>query len=257
MKKIIHSSLVNSKRHLSITFILSTVALIAIVLVNLQFTSSIPSIIGEKSFLTKLGILLWCISATVSFFAASLLFNIGQKEAGKFFFYSALLTTYILFDDFFELHERFLPVYLNIEEKELYLILAILASTLVIKFRQLILQTNYIVMLLALGFMAISVAADGVLNPIEITYVALTILIISVIYLGLFHSSILKEFLPLIMMVVIGLYTTYIILKTNSEYSEYLFEEGAKWLGITSWCSYFIHTAYQLVIKSYTNRVTQ
>ena len=32
---------------------------------------------------------------------------------------------------------------------------------------------------------------------------------------------------------------------------EYLIEDGAKWLGIASWCSYFVHTSYLFVISAH------
>ena len=35
--------------------------------------------------------------------------------------------------------------------------------------------------------------------------------------------------------------------------SEDIFEEGAKWLGISCWCSYYVHTAYQYAINGYTD----
>jgi len=30
----------------------------------------------------------------------------------------------------------------------------------------------------------------------------------------------------------------------------YLFEDGAKWLGIASWCSYYVHTSHQFLVKA-------
>ncbi len=38
---------------------------------------------------------------------------------------------------------------------------------------------------------------------------------------------------------------------------ELFFEDGAKWLGIASWCSYYVHTSYQFVINVHArpNRV--
>lgn len=32
---------------------------------------------------------------------------------------------------------------------------------------------------------------------------------------------------------------------------EYFIEDGAKWLGIASWCSYYVHTSYLFVIKAH------
>jgi len=56
--------------------------------------------------------------------------------------------------------------------------------------------------------------------------------------------------------VIVSLCAVFAVLQTNAEYSEYIFEEGAKWLGIASWCSYYTYTAYELVINSYKNVAT-
>ena len=52
--------------------------------------------------------------------------------------------------------------------------------------------------------------------------------------------------------IVIALAMAFIVLVSEVEYSEYIFEEGAKWLGISSWCSYYVHTAYQFVVNANT-----
>ena len=31
----------------------------------------------------------------------------------------------------------------------------------------------------------------------------------------------------------------------------FLFEDGAKWLGIASWCSYYVHTSHQLLVSTF------
>lgn len=246
----------NSSRHLLITFILSTLVLVAIISINMLFESKINLVTGDGSFLSDLGIILWCVSATVCFFAAVLLRNNQQHQACQFLVYSALLTAYLLFDDFFELHERYFPKLLNIDEKIIYIILGIATAILVIRFRQIILRTNYIVMLMALGFLTISVAADGILNPMEIVYGILVILGSSSFCLVVLHPSIFKEYLLVVFMIIVGLCAAFAVLQTNAKYSEYIFEDGAKWLGIASWCSYYTYAAYELVINSYKNVAT-
>lgn len=246
----------NSSRHLLITFILSTLMLVAIVLVNMLFTSNVRSVTGEGSILSDLGIILWCATAAVCFFSAVLLSNNQQHQACQFLVYSALLTVYLLFDDFFELHEHYFPKLLNIDEKIIYIILGIATAILVIRFRQIILCTNYIVMLMALGFLTISVAADGIFNPMEIVYGILVMVVALSIYLNVFHRSIFKEYLIVVLVVIVSLCAAFAVLQTNAEYSEYIFEEGAKWLGIASWCSYYTYAAHELVINSYKNVAT-
>jgi len=246
-----------SSQQLVITFVLSTLVLVAIVSINILFESKIHLVTGEGSFLSDLGIILWCVPATVCFFAAALLRNNQQQKVCQFLVYSAFLTAYLLFDDFFELHEHYFPKYLNIDEKIIYIILGIATAILVIRFRQIILRTNYIVMLMALGFLAISVAADGIFKPMEIVYGVLALVVGSSFYLAVLHPSILKEYLSVVFMIIVGLCAAFAVLQTNAEYSEYIFEDGAKWLGIASWCSYYTYTAYQLVVNSYANEAKQ
>ena len=249
--------LMNSTRHLVITFILSTVVLVTIVLVNMLFTSDMLSITREGSFLSNIGIILWCVAATVCFFASVLLSNNQHQDIHLFLVYSALLNVYLLFDDFFMLHEHYFPNYLNIDEKIIYIILGLAISILVVRFRQTILRTNYIVMLMALGFLVISVAADGIFYPIEIVNGILIMVVASSFYLFALHRSIFKEYLLVAFMIFISLCGAFAIIQTNARHLEYLFEDGAKWLGIASWCSYYIYTAYQLVLDSYANGATK
>ena len=246
-----------SSRHLAITFILSTLALVTLISINMLFTDDVHDITNEKSFLSRLGILCWCVAATGCFFAATLLSRLRQYHASRFLLYSGLLTAYLLFDDFFELHEHYFPLIWNVDEKIIYILLGMAASILIIRFRRLILQTNYTVMLLALCFLAISVAADGILKPIEIVAGVSVMLIVSIFYIRVSRRSLLKQYLSLVLMIVAGLYAAYCALQSDIGNPEYLFEEGAKWLGITGWCSYFIHTAYQLLAKSYVDSTTK
>lgn len=96
--------------------------------------------------------------------------NSQAKDVYQFLLYSALLTTYLLIDDFFQIHDHYLHYKLGISEKITYMVLGIASCTLIIKFRQTILRTDYFIMLLGIGFLAISVIADGILAPLEIIY---------------------------------------------------------------------------------------
>ena len=246
------NTLGSSRPYLLITFTLSTAILLAIIAVGLQSDTDLRRLTEDGSFISDLGAILWCVAATVCFFAATLLRNNQAKDVYHFLLYSALLTTYLLFDDFFQIHDHYLHNKLGISEKITYLVLGIASSILIIKFRQTILRTNYIVMFLGISFLAISVIADGILAPLEIIYGIFVIGAASSFYLFTSHRSLFKEYV-LVFVTVIALCVAFIAFVSEHELSEYVFEEGAKWLGISGWCSYYVHAAYQFVVNADTD----
>jgi len=246
------NTLGSSRPYLLITFTLSTAILLAIIAVGLQSNTDLRRLTEDGSFISDLGAILWCVAATVCFFAATLLRNNQAKDVYHFLLYSALLTTYLLFDDFFQIHDHYLHNKLGISEKITYLVLGIASSVLIIKFRQTILRTNYIVMFLGISFLAISVIADGILAPLEIIYGIFVIGAALSFYLFTSHHSLFKEYV-LVFVTVIALCVAFIAFVSEHELSEYVFEEGAKWMGISGWCSYYVHSAYQFVVNADTD----
>lgn len=239
-----------TRQHLLITYALSIPVLIIIISVGMYLGTDMHALTTDGSFISDLGAILWCVAASVCFFAALLLRENQTKDVYRFLLYSALLTTYLLFDDFFRLHEIYFPKYLNMDEKIIYLVLGIAAFTLVIIFRQIILRTNYIVMIVSLGFLAISVASDGIINPVEMIYGVLVMMVAIPVYLFITNRSLFNEFI-VILVSVMALCVAYIILDSKIMISEDIFEEGAKWLGISGWCSYYVYTAYKFVVNAY------
>ena len=242
----------SSRPYLLITFTLSTAILIAIIVTGLQLDTDLRRLTQDGSFISDLGALLWCVAATVCFFAAILLRNNQAKDAYQFLLYSALLTTYLLFDDFFQIHDHYLHYKLGISEKITYMVLGIASISLIVKFRQTILRTNYSIMLLGFGFLAISVIADGILAPLEVIYGIFIIGAASSFYLFTSNRPLFMEYV-LVFVIVIVLCVAYIVFVSELKLSEYVFEEGAKWLGISGWCSYYMHSAYHFVVKAYTD----
>jgi len=153
--------------------------------------------------LSNLGILLWCAAASICAFAAVTLRNVKPGEAFRFLLCSALLSAYLLLDDFFLFHDELAPRYLGVDEKLVYAALGIAVSAYLIAFWRVILQTHFAVLLLALGFLGIAVVMDALLEP---------------------------------------------WLRRLGHW-EYFVEDGAKWLGIAAWCSYYVRTSYQLVAR--------
>jgi hypothetical protein len=202
-------------RQLLITLVPAILILIAVAIVSILSQISIPTLTRDvtaianihplSGILSTLSILLWCVTASITLFSALILHHFKQSKTFNFLFCSSLLSTYLMLDDAFLFHEVLAFKYFGIDEKIVLLILGIAVFSYLVSFRQVILKTNYSILLLALGFLTISVLTDGILDPW---------------FWSLGHW-------------------------------EYFIEDGAKWLGIASWCSYYVHTSYLFVIKAH------
>lgn len=150
--------------------------------------------------MSSLGILLWCAAASICGFAAMALRDRRATESYRFLRASALLSTYLMLDDAFQFHEHLASRYFGLDEKAVFAVLGTAVAAYLLAFKEVIRKTNYAVLLLAVGFLSVSVAIDAILEP----------------WLWRFENL------------------------------EYFFEDGAKWLGIASWCSYYVDTSYRL-----------
>lgn len=205
-----------SARRLFITFIPAVSVLATIAAVRTIYHVRIPDMTRDvaviagihplSGILSNLGILLWCAAASVCLFSAMTLRNAESKEIFWFLLSSALLSMYLLFDDFFMFHEALASQYLGLDEEVVFAVLGVAVSIYLIAFGRVILRTNYVIFLLALGLLASSVVMD-------------TILARWMLRLG-------KNWV-------------------------FFFEDGAKWLGIACWCSYYVHTSFKLVVGSH------
>jgi hypothetical protein len=204
-----------SKKQLQITFVPTIMMLITIGVfgviyeLNMGTITRDVAVIGNihplSGFLSTLGIFLWCVAASISFFAAFIVRNFKRKKTFLFLLSSAALSTYLLFDDAFMFHENLASSYLGINEKVVLVLLGVAVFAYLFTFRNIILKTHYYVLLLALGFLGFSVLID----------------VITVRWLD------------------------------ELGYWIYFIEDGAKWIGIASWCSYYVHTSYHFVINAY------
>ncbi len=202
-------------RQLLITLLPAILILIAVATVSIlsqitisSFTRDVTAIANIhplSGILSTLGILLWCVAASITLFAAFILRSFEQSKTFKFLFASSLLSIYLMLDDAFLFHEVLAFKYFGIDEKIVIFTLGISVFAYLVSFRQIILKTNYSVLLLAFIFLTISVLTDGILDP-------------------WFWS--------------LGDW-------------EYFIEDGFKWLGIVSWCSYYVQTSYLFVINAH------
>lgn len=125
-----------------------------------------PLAIAEGHFywgtLSNIGILLWCSTVAICLFSAWLIREIERKkEFRQFFQFSSFVTSVLLFDDFFLLHEEAFPNYLGIAENSVYLGYGIIILLYLVKCRKTILKTDFILLLLAFGFFGLSVVSDS------------------------------------------------------------------------------------------------
>ena len=205
-------------RQLLITLIPAMVILMLIAIAKIFFHVGLPSLtrdvtaIGNihplSGFLSSLGILLWCVSASVCFFSAMILRKFKVSRTLFFLLSSAFLSTYLLFDDLFLIHEKLASWYLGISEKLVIGILGIAVVSYLVIFRKIIFKTRYGVFLLAIIFLFLSVAIDT-----------------HTLGKWLWHR--------------IGMWVFFL-------------EDGAKWLGIANWCSYYVYSSHQFLFESFT-----
>ena len=110
---------------------------------------------------SDLGVLLWCASATICLFGWSILrHRLPMVRFSKFLLYSGLLTTFLLVDDFFLIHDYILPKYFSIPTDFLFVCYGILTLSLILTFQQCILRTEYRIAFLALCFFGVSLIVD-------------------------------------------------------------------------------------------------
>lgn len=111
---------------------------------------------------SQIGGMLWSATLAVCVFTLFLLHR--QKEnvsAKRFLFQAAILTSILLLDDIFLVHEDIGPDYLNISEKKI--VITYLLITLVFLFwnRSEILSSDYLILGMALGMFAMSIFLDA------------------------------------------------------------------------------------------------
>lgn len=158
-----------------ITLTPALIALIAAIIANsvmgLDFSAFTrdPASIGDihplAGMLSSLGNLLWGASFFISLFTALTLRLSIDKKDFLFLITSALLSGYLLFDDFFMFHDFLAPGYLGIKEQGIFLFLITGGITYLYFNRNAILKTNYWMLMIAMALLALSVFMDAVYLP--------------------------------------------------------------------------------------------
>jgi len=111
--------------------------------------------------LSNVGIMLWSATAAISLFAAiHLHLHQGKPTAKRFLFFSAMLTLFLAIDDGLMLHETILPDYLHLPEIAIYLFYAVIVGSYLTCYFRHMLETDYLLFILALLALGSSVAMD-------------------------------------------------------------------------------------------------
>ncbi len=117
---------------------------------------------------SNVGVILWTAAATICLIGWVILrHNPDQLKFSKFLLCSGLLTSFLMLDDFFLLHERVFNVYFGIPEKITYLGYFGLILWGGVVFKECILKTEYLILLIAFGFFGLSMFTDAIQYRIE------------------------------------------------------------------------------------------
>lgn len=119
--------------------------------------ADLPSYI---SIISNLGILFWCSALTICWFSYLAFRPYLTQKKQNFLIYSGTISLFLLFDDFFLLHERFYTSHFHLPEKILFCLYLIIFINYLIRFRSVIFQTQSSILLLAIAFFSISFSLD-------------------------------------------------------------------------------------------------
>lgn len=169
----LYKQVVSHKYSLGVVYFISFLFLGYILILCRLTDSSISGFMREPAtifhaspfigFVSNTGILVWTFAAVLCFFSAAMIAN--KKNLNRMFYFylfSALITTILLLDDFFMLHELIFPVYFHIPEKLVYLSYMLLILIYLFTQRKIILQTDYLILFFAFLFFGLSTIMDMV-----------------------------------------------------------------------------------------------
>ncbi|OUS27787.1 hypothetical protein A9Q98_09030 [Thalassotalea sp. 42_200_T64] len=109
--------------------------------------------------MSNVGILLWVSSAAVCLFSAYTFSRYSGRTNG-FLLYAGYLTLWLVLDDMFLFHEELFPDYLGISQTLVILVYLLLFLVFFFKYLTYILESDFVLLLLACTFFAASLVCD-------------------------------------------------------------------------------------------------
>jgi len=118
-------------------------------------------------FFSNIGIMIWSASSMICFFVAYRIKEV-QENKSQFWFIliSACISLLMSLDDLFQLHEFVFPNYFSITDNMVYLTYMNIYLLYFIRFRKLLLNSDYLVLGLAFFFLGLSTIIDLLPLPI-------------------------------------------------------------------------------------------
>jgi hypothetical protein len=117
---------------------------------------------------SNVGVIGWTAAAVICLFVwAKLRPREAYRSRATFLLVAGLITTVLMLDDFFMLHERIFPRYFGLHEKSVFGAYGLLVVGWLVAFRRQIVETDYAVLIISLAFFGFSLAVDYVQNEIE------------------------------------------------------------------------------------------
>jgi len=110
-------------------------------------------------FVASIMILLWCVGGTISFFGYWLLDNSKDSTSRSFLLWGGIISYMLLFDDLFLIHET-IGDNTDIPEVAVFSLYGLLVIYYLIRYRQIILETSFLFLLVSLAFLGLSVVID-------------------------------------------------------------------------------------------------
>ena len=131
-----------------------------------EFTAD-PAVTFQAHPLTGFGshlaAMMWCASAVICFFAAALLKLKDRLTHFNFLIWSGIISAMLFIDDLFMFHEAIFTWYFSIPQSAVYLGYVLFIMAYIYWFRKQILNSEYVLLVVALFFFASSVFGDFVL----------------------------------------------------------------------------------------------
>ena len=111
---------------------------------------------------SQLGALFWCSAAAICLFS----WTVIRRESGTgdwpaFLLAGGGLSAILLIDDMFLFHDAILPMLISRPQLTTYLFYLIASVAFFLRFRRIILRTDYLILLTALAFLGISAGIDS------------------------------------------------------------------------------------------------
>lgn len=117
---------------------------------------------------SNLGAFFWCAAGTICLLTWTVLRGRQEhSDFSRFILCSGLFTMVLMVDDFFMVHDTILPVLFGMSEVVVFVFYIVAMPLGMFVFRATIVRTEYALLFIALGLLALSIATDAIPSVIQ------------------------------------------------------------------------------------------